>query len=316
MTSRECAPPWRCTISIRVELGTLQTPELVERAIAAALRVHDQPGRSIGEALRAFMVTRAALVILDNCEHLLGPVAGITESLLRHAPDLRVVATSRGPLAVAGEHVFTVPPLPVTETGGAVQLFLQRAAAASADFDASAVDLDAVTGICRRLDGLPLAIELAASRARVPSVDEIASRLDDRFRLLTGGSRTAMPRQRTLEATVAWSYDLLPDEEQTLFCALSVFASSFRLADGEVVVSGPGSNVGEIGVLDGVLELADRSLLVAETRGGDTRYRMLETVRAYARERLAEAGDTETLYGAHAGWAAARACAGSTPSSR
>lgn len=292
-----------------VELGTLQAPELVERAVATALRVPDQPGRTTGEALRTFVADRELLVVLDNCEHLLGAVAETAEGLLRHAPALRLVATSREPLAIPGEHVFAVSPLPVASVGPAVQLFLERARAANAAFDTSAVDLDAVAGICQRLDGLPLAIELAASRVRVMSVDELGRRLDDRFRLLTGGSRTALPRQRTLEATVAWSYDLLPDDAQALFRALSVFSSPFRLEDAEAVIAAGGADgvLDEAGVLDGVLDLADRSLLVAETRGGGTRYRMLETLRAYARERLADTGEATGPHRAHADWAATRA---------
>lgn len=292
-----------------VELGTLQAPEFVGRAVASVLRLPDQPGHSTESALQAFVMDRDLLVILDNCEHLLESVAKLAEGLLRYAPDLRIVATSREPLGLRGERVFSVPPLSADGTGAAIELFLARAAAANRAFDPRTVDDEAVATICRRLDGLPLAIELAAARVRVMSVADISRRLDDRFRLLTGGSRTALPRQRTLEATVAWSYDLLPAPEQTLFQRLAVFAAPFRLEDAERVVTndGLGGSLDETNVAEQVLELTERSLLVVERRGDSTRYRMLETIRAYGRERLAEAGESEALHRSHAEWADAGA---------
>ena len=217
-----------------VELGMVQTLEHVERAVAAALRVPDRPGRTTIEALIEFVASRKLLVIIDNCEHVLEPISAVAARLL-DARDVRVVATSREPLAVTGERVFAVPPLSV-DGGDAMRLFIERATAASRDFDGDSVDADVVGSICRRLDGLPLAIELAAARVRVMSVREIDRRLDDRFRLLTGGSRTALPRQRTLEATVAWSHDLLPGAERILFARLAAFASPFRIDDAEAVV--------------------------------------------------------------------------------
>ncbi|MEH3052663.1 MAG: hypothetical protein PGN13_01450 [Patulibacter minatonensis] len=252
--------------------------------------------------------------MLDNCEHLIEPAAVLADELLARCPKLRIVATSREPLAIAGEHLAPVGPLSLPEpdaapgdalTHAAVRLFADRAAAADPGFSVTTATAPAVIEICRRLDGQPLAIELAAARLRSLPVDQIAARLDDRFRLLTGGSRAALPRQRTLRAVVDWSWDLLTDAERTLARRLAIFPAGVT-EESASAVGADGGGVDRRDVADLLAALVDRSLLVlvgggpTEERDGPPRYRMLETIREYGTERLDEAGELEAIRTAHA----------------
>jgi predicted ATPase/class 3 adenylate cyclase len=278
-----------------VELGSLQEGHRVALAIAAILGVKEEGGRPIEEALARHVKDRALLVILDNCEHLLESAAAAARNVLAAGAKVRVLATSREPLRIAGESTYVMSGLPVPGPLEAtvpealvpyesVQLFVERASAASPGFQLDADNATAIAAICHRLDGIPLAIELAAARARSISVPQIALRLKDRFRLLTGGDPTAMPRQRTLRALIDWSHDLLPDEERMLFRLLSVFSGGWTLEAAEHVCQCP-----EIqSVLDVLGQLVEKSLVITE--GGGQRYRMLETVRHYALEQLETSG--------------------------
>ena len=249
---------------------------------------------------------RDTLLVMDNCEHLVADAAALVDRLLAHCPRLRVVATSREPLGIDGEHLAIVPPLGLPAAGQdpaaarahpSVQLFADRAAAASAGFEVDEDTVEAVIEICRRLDGLPLAIELAAARLRSLPVQQVAARLDDRFRLLTGGSRTALARQRTLRAVVDWSWDLLTEPERLLAQRVAVFPAGITPETAAAVCSGGG--VPEDDVLDLLGALVDRSLLVLADPGAP-RYRMLETLREYGIEKLGHEGDLARLRTAHA----------------
>ena len=247
--------------------------------------------------------------MLDNCEHLIAACAELVEALLREAPALRILATSREALGVSGETVCRVPSLSLPERTGvgpvdalvdseATQLFIERAGAVDPAFTPTPDNADAIARICRRLDGIPLAIELAAARVVVLSPEQIEARLQDRFRLLTGGARTAVARQRTLEATVDWSYQLLSDVERQLFSRLSVFPAAWTLEAAEHVCGGDGIN--ENDVLDLLSRLVSKSLVVVDSEfAGERRYRFLETVRQYARERLVQAGAADRLRDRH-----------------
>jgi len=257
-------------------------------------------GRAFGE--------RRVLIVLDNCEDVLEPVNRVGSELLRTCPALKLLATSREPIGAAGEVVVAVAPLslPEAEAGHdpavlaaseSVRLFVERAAAASPAFALGASNAEAVAEICRRLDGIPLAIELAAARVRMLSLDEIVARLGDRFRLLTAGGRGAAGRHQTLRATIQWSADHLSDDERELFVRLAVFVGAWSL-ESAVAVAGAGRD--EFEVLDALTRLVDRSLVVVTPAGArETRYRYLETVRHFALERLAEAGDEATLRDRH-----------------
>lgn len=250
-----------------------------------------------------------SLLVLDNCEHVVDVAARLADDLLRRVPGLRVLATSREPLAITGEALCPLGPLPVPaeaaspgEVGAldSARLFLDRAAAARPDFTLNESTVDSVTQICRRLDGMPLALELAAARLRSMPVARIAERLDDRFRLLTSGSRTAVARQRTLRAVVEWSWDLLTGAEVVLARRLAVFAATFDEAAVEQVCADEGLAVGEIGYVLG--SLVEKSIVDTIDVGGEPRYRMLETLRVYASERLADAGEREALRAAMVGY--------------
>jgi len=248
---------------------------------------------------------------LDNCEHLADACGALTERLLRTAAGVRVLAASREVLGVAGEARWPIPPLATPapeETGGApdtlarwdaVRLFVERAVLADPGFRLDADSGPAVAQLCRRLDGMPLAIELAAARMRALSAGELVDRLGDRFALLANGGRTAEPRQRTLRATIEWSFQLLEDADRRLFRRLAIFAGSFTVAAAEAVCGGDGLPSQD--VLDGLFRLADRSLLVA-AGGRPARFRLLETLRAYGQERLAEAREVDLVAGSHTGW--------------
>ena len=278
-----------------VDVAPLADAALVAQQAAAALRVVERPGVGPVAALLAAIGVEPMLLVLDNCEHLVETCAELAETLLRGCPRLVVLATSREALGVASETAWLVPPLDGAE---ALQLFVERAQASLPSFALTDANVPALREICRRLDGIPLAIELAAARVRVLSPEQIAERLGDAFRLLTSGSRTALPRHRTLRATMEWSHDLLGQRERVLLRRLAVFAGGFTLEAAEAVCAGGALEAEDI--LDGVAALVDRSLVVMEPGDADARYRLLETVRQYADERLVEAGELDDLHRAHA----------------
>jgi predicted ATPase/class 3 adenylate cyclase len=278
-----------------VDLAPITDPALVAITAARALGLPDQPGRSTVDTIVRFIADRRTLVVLDNCEHLLDACAAAIDALLGACPALAILATSREPIAVAGEQTWRVPPLALDDD--AIELFTDRARRARPDFIISSDDAAAVSEICHRLDGMPLAIELAAARVRALSLAEIVDSLHDRFRLLTGGSRTAVRRQQTLRASVDWSHALLTDPERVLFRRLSVFLGGFDL-DGAQAVTADGE-VHRYEVVDLLTLLVDKSLLASENRTGRTRYRLLETVRQYALEKLGESGEADTVRARH-----------------
>lgn len=289
-----------------VELAPVAEPDGVARAIAATLGVREQSGQTLEDVLIDHLRSLELLLILDNCEHLLDPSAWIAQRLLAAAPQIRILATSREMLGVAGEvpyHLRSMgfpdigEPAEVVSRFDAVRLFTARAEAVRTGFRVTSDNARAVASLCHRLDGMPLAIELAAARLRILSPEQIASRLDDRFRLLTGGSRTALPRQQTLQAAIDWSYDLLEEQEKVLFDRLSVFQGGFTLEAAEAVCASAPLDAHR--VLDLLSHLVDKSLVTAADARDGVRYRMLETLRQYGRERLAE-GDTEVVREAHA----------------
>jgi non-specific serine/threonine protein kinase len=284
-----------------VAFDSISDPMLVPQTVAAALGMHERRRRARIEELIEFLRDRERLLVLDNCEHLVYACASLVSALLDRCRELRVLATSREPLGVTGEHIILVPPLslpgatddvPVARTKHfeAIELFAARARAANAAFALDERNIGVVAGICRRLDGMPLAIELAAARSRTLSIEQIAARLDDRFRLLVTGNRIAPPRQQTLQATLDWSYDLLPELERQLFQRLAVFAGGFTLEAAEDVCNG--GDVRRERIVDLLSLLADKSLLTVLTGQSETRFRMLETIRQYAYERLSERGTT------------------------
>jgi predicted ATPase/DNA-binding SARP family transcriptional activator len=264
-----------------VDLTPLNDAELVAEQVAVALHARETADATPMRMLVDAIGTERVLLVLDNCEHVVDACASLAESILRACPRLSVLATSREALGVPSETAWLVPPL---GTGEATELFVERAQATMPAFSMTESNEPAVHEICRRLDGIPLAIELAAARVRVLSPEQIAARLDDAFRLLSSGSRTALPRHRTLRATMEWSFTLLAEREQLLLRRLSVFAGSFTLEAAEAVCAGSLLEVEDI--LDGVAALVDKSLVVMEPGDGVARYRLLETVRQYGRERL------------------------------
>ncbi|WP_077041692.1 ATP-binding protein [Rhodococcus sp. MTM3W5.2] len=293
-----------------VELGELHDSELLAETVAAALGLPDQRGRSLSGLLVDHLATRQTLVVLDNCEHLLSTVAALAETLLRGCPELRLVATSREVLGVDGEQELRVPPLTVPDADHlpplealpryeAVVLFVARAGAAVPDFALTEANYGAVAAICGRLDGLPLAIELAAARMRAMSAEQIVQRLADRYQLLTVGFRGAPTRQQTLRACVDWSYELCGAREQRLWAWLSVFAGSFELDAAEEIC--PEELVaGDL--LDGVTSLVDKSVLIREQLEGVVRFTMPETIREYGSDKLRESGNYPTAQRRHLAW--------------
>ena len=289
-----------------IELGPLGDGEAVLEVAAAVLGVQQHQGRTLGESLVEAMRIKTALLVLDNCEHLLDASADLVERLIRACPEVRVLATSREALDVPGERAMRLRSLPVRRPNGdsdrlaesdAVRLFVERAQDVRAGFGLDPGVADAVVQICTRLDGIPLAIELAAARMASMQPADIAQRLDERFRLLTGGRRTAVERHHTLRATVDWSYELLDAEAQALFGRLGVFAGGFTLAAAEEVVAGNG--VERDRVLDGLDGLVARSMVALDESAPTTRYELLETMRQYARERL-EAREADAWRRRHA----------------
>jgi predicted ATPase/DNA-binding SARP family transcriptional activator len=249
------------------------------------------------ERLAAALRSERLLLVLDNCEHVVEPVAELAAALLRTAPELRILATSREPLRLTGEVVFMVPPL---EQSSAVQLFVARATAAAPGFTLSSDGAGAVAVLCRRLDGIPLSLELAASRVRALSVHELVARLDDRFRLLAAGHRDVPPRQQTLRATIDWSWDLLTEPERMVLRRLAVHADSFALHAAESICARDGLRAEDVLAL--LVRLVDRSLVVMASDGGDTRYRLLESIADYCLERLDEAGERDRVRQRHDGY--------------
>jgi predicted ATPase/class 3 adenylate cyclase/DNA-binding SARP family transcriptional activator len=296
-----------------VELAALAEPSLVPQTVAITLGVPEQAGRPLTATLIEHLRSRSLLLLLDNCEHLRAACGELVEALLRACPNVRVLATSRERLGLTGERVYltpslSLPELPPPSVSGAarvaavlqseaVRLFVERAVYSQPQFALTERNAPVVAQLCQRLDGVPLAIELAAARVRALPVERIAARLDDRFRLLTGGSRTALPRQQTLRALLDWSYDLLSASERRLLCRLSVFAGGWTLEAAEGVCAGDGIEAGE--VFDLLTQLVDKSLVVYEEQEGEARYRLLETVRQYSGDRLLEAGETAAVRGQH-----------------
>jgi predicted ATPase/class 3 adenylate cyclase len=274
-----------------VDLAPITDPGVVAVAVTRAFGLPDQPGRSTMDTLLRFVRDRQMLVVLDNCEHLLDASAELIVALLGAAPGLTLLATSREPIGVAGEVSWRVPSLSLAHE--AIELFVDRARRARPDFAVEDDNASAVGEICRRLDGMPLAIELAAARVRALSPAEILEGLHDRFRLLTGGARTAVCRQQTLHASVDWSHALLTEPERAVFRRLAVFLGGFDLDAAQAVAGG--GDVQRFQVLDQLTQLVDKSLVVAENASGRTRYRLLETVRQYALEKLAESGEADTV---------------------
>jgi predicted ATPase len=292
-----------------VDLAPISDPELVSSVTAQALGMTQQEGRRVDESIPVWLKRKKLLLIFDNCEHVLEPVVAIVGSILRTAPDVRVLTTSRQALDVGGEAAHRVSSLAVPDAVagqkldetlkfGAVALFVDRATAADTRFTLTDDTAPIVADICRRLDGIPLAIELAAARVKVLSVPHLAERLNERFKILTGGSRDALPRQKTLSALLDWSYDLLTAQEQLLFARLGIFESGFGLDAATNVCAGDGLD--EIDILDLLGSLTDKSLVVADTSGERERYRLLESTAAYALEKLIASDQRDTLARRHA----------------
>ena len=298
-----------------VDLTALTDPRLVPQTLATALGILETGGRSFTERIVSALDGRRTLVVLDNCEHLVDACAKLVTTLLRSCAGLTIVATSHESLAVAGEQVYPVPPLPLPpadllaattadaaalSTYPAIQLFVERAMAVQPRFALTDANATAVAQICSRLDGMPLAIELAAARVRVLAPEQIAARLDDRFRLLSGGDRLAPTRHQTLHDLLDWSHDLLTEPERVLFRRLSVFARGWTLEAAEAIGAGDGISAED--VLDLLMALVDKSLVVMEDQGETARYRLLESIREYATARLVEAGEAARVRLRHRDW--------------
>lgn len=286
-----------------IELAPLAEPELVPQIIASVLGVREQTGEPIRRTLVNYLRGKNLLLVLDNCEHLIEACAKLADDLLHACPQVKILASSREALGITGEVPYRVPSLSLPDARRAtaenlsqyeaVRLFIDRAVTLQPAFAVSNQNAPAVAQICARLDGIPLALELAAARIKVLKAEQIAERLDDRFRLLTGGSRTALPRQQTLRAAIDWSYDLLSEQERILLRRLSVFAGGWSLKAGEFVCTD--DVLPEFEILESLAYLVDKSLVVAQEELGEARYQMLETVRQYAHEKLLESGEAERL---------------------
>ena len=293
-----------------VGFEALTDPGLVPQALASALGIRERPGHPITETLLDYLRSKTILLVFDNCEHMLSACARLADSLLRHCPTVKVLATSREALGIVGEKLYPLPPLSVPDSTrlppldhlpryDAVRLFIDRAVAIVPTFALTERNARAVAQICHRLDGIPLALELAAARVKVLGAEDISAKLDDRFRLLTGGSLTAVPRHQTLRAAMDWSYDLLQPNEQVILRRLSVFAGGCTIEAAEAVSSEDGIDSSE--VLDLLTRLIDKSLVLAEERNGVVRYRLLETIRQYGLDRLLDSGAAETARRRHCG---------------
>ena len=296
-----------------VELDTISDPSLVPQEVTGALGIRGETGaaRDLVSAIANYLDGKHAMLVLDNCEHMVSACAALADTLLRSCSHLHIVATSRHALGVSGESTWLIPTLsmPQHDDGhaapeeiaeyDAVRLFTERAAQSRAGFTLTQENASSIARLCRQLDGLPLAIELAAARVKVLSVEQILQRLGERFRLLIAPGQTVLPRQQTLRALMDWSYELLSDAERALLRSLSVFAGSFGL---EAVVSTCGVEIDEYELIDLLGRLCDKSLMIMEERDRQARYRLLETIRQYASEKLAEAGEIELVRVRHRDW--------------
>ncbi len=314
------------------ELAALSDPTLVLRTVAVAVGVPSAPGLETFDALRESLRDKRVLLLLDNCEHLVDACAELVERLVRGCPRLSVLTTSREPLGIAGEAVWQVPPLSAPDAAmgaeealacEAVRMFADRAALSRAGFSVTESVVPAVAALCRRLEGIPLALELAAARAKVLSVEQILAKLEEPLRLLTGGSRTSPPRQQTLRATLDWSYDLLTEDERSLLRRLATFAGGWTLSAADAVVGSwptidsdeprpspspaPGNRQPATDLLDLLSRLVDKSLVIAHDRGREARFRMLETIREYGLERLLQSGEGHEARRRHAAYFLAEA---------
>jgi predicted ATPase/class 3 adenylate cyclase len=282
-----------------VELAPLSDPAFILSTIASVLELHEVPGIPLLNIVIDYLRAKQLLLILDNCEHLVEASAQITDQLLHACPQLKIIASSREALGIAGETVYRVPSLSLPDaSSGSVmdfestRLFIDRATKAEPRFHLTDHNASSIAQICQRLDGIPLAIELAAARVKLFTPEQIAERLDDRFKLLTGGSRTALPRQQTLRALIDWSYQSLNETEQRALRRLAVFSGGWTFETAEAVV-------GEHDALDGLLGLVNKSLVNVEEQGGKSRYRFLETIRQYAMEKLVESGEAADVRNRH-----------------
>ena len=300
-----------------VELAPILDPLLIPRTIAIAIGLREEPQRPVIDMLCDYLSEKKMLLLLDNCEHVVDACAHMADRILRVASNLRILASSREALGIAGEVTYRVPSLGLPDLNHlppveslsqyeAVRLFIDRASSAVPTFAVTNDSAPSLAQICHRLDGIPLAIELAAAKIRVLSVEQIAKRLDDRFRLLTGGSRTALERHQTLRAAIDWSYNLLPPLEQTLFCRLSIFMDGWTLEAAEYVCSAEdpdkssfGDNIRSEDILNLIEQLINKSLVIKEELQSETRYHMLETMRQYANEKL---GESDVLHKQHAAY--------------
>ena len=291
-----------------VELATVSDPAGVGPTVAAAAHIGERPGRPAVDLISAALRSQQVLLILDNCEHLIAASAELAHALLRACPRLTILATSREGLNVPGETLMPLPPLRVPDgdymppldelrTYEAINLFVDRCASHQPTFSLTEENAADVVRICRRLDGVPLALELAAARVRVLSVAQVATRLDDRFRLLTGGGRTVVARQQTLRALIDWSFDLLTESERAVFRRLSIFVRGWSVEAAEAVCAGAG--IEPEAILELLAHLVDKSLVVVLERGGVARYSMLETIREYAREKLVDSAEALALRQRH-----------------
>ncbi|MEX2394642.1 MAG: adenylate/guanylate cyclase domain-containing protein, partial [Actinomycetota bacterium] len=291
-----------------VDLAPVSDHDVVPQAIANALGLREQEGRTIESMLEDYFAIKEMLLIIDNCEHLVQPAADIVERLLKLTADLKILVTTREPLGVEGEMTWRVPSLEAPDPRRvndldtlrgcqSTRLFIDRAASADAEFSPAPEDLRAIAEVCHRLDGIPLAIELAAARMDVLTPAQIAERLNDRFRLLTGGRRSALARQQTLQALVDWSYDLLDADERKLLERISVFAGSFSLEAAEQVCAD--EDIPPTNILDVLSQLVRKSLLTVHKHGAQARYRTLETIKQYGRDKLFASPDATTIRTKH-----------------
>ena len=285
-----------------VELAPLADPSLILQSVASILGVREQRGMPLLDIILNFLRAKNLLLILDNCEHVVDASAQLAEQFLRISPNIKIIASSREALGINGETVYRVPSLSLPDQAKvtpealeefeSIQLFVERAQAANPNFNLTENNASSIAQICRRLDGIPLALELAAARVKVFSAGQIATRLDDRFRLLTGGSRTALPRQQTLRALIDWSHDMLSEEERALLRRLSVFADGWTFEAAEAMCP-------DIDAMELLTQLINKSLVIIEDQGEEPRYRLLETVRQYARDKLLEAGEAKQMRDQH-----------------
>ena len=298
-----------------VSFASLTESYLVQQAIASVLNLRENPQQPLIETLIEYLFAKKLLLIFDNCEHLITECAHTAEKLLRNCLQLHILTTSREAMNITGEDQYYVPTLSlpaknaipsfyILDRSEAAHLFVERAKTIKHDFKVTSENVEAILQICRHLDGIPLAIELAAAHVKNMTVNQIESRLNDRFHLLTGGSRTALLRQRTLQATIDWSYNLLSEHERIVLRRLSVFAGGWTLEGAEYVCGGKELESNQIA--DVQLRLVDKSLVVAETEGNESHYRMLETIREYAKEKISETDEEKMIHERHLDYLLAR----------